>query len=80
MPFFKGGGDVWGRASPESFEISKPQNAIFSVLGTKLRTKEHVFHSRKINVAFIQLLIYQSQSIPTRNGQMMKTKLRTFAR
>ena len=33
------------------------------------------------NVAFIQLLIYQSQSIPTRvsNEQMMKTKLRTFA-
>ena len=27
------------------------------------------------NVAFIQLLIYQSQSIPTSNEQMMKTKL-----
>ena len=33
------------------------------------------------NVAFIsQLLIYQSPSIPTSNEQMMKTKLRTFAR
>ena len=32
------------------------------------------------NAAFIQLLIYQSQSIPTSNKQMMKTKLRTFAR
>ena len=30
-------------------------------------------------VAFIQLLIYQSQSIPTSNEQMMKTKLRMFA-
>ena len=37
-PLFQGegGGDVWGRASLESFEISKPQNAIFSVLGTKI--------------------------------------------
>ena len=32
------------------------------------------------NVAFIKLLIDQSQSIPTRNEQMMKTTLRTFAR
>ena len=32
------------------------------------------------NVAFIQLLIYQSQSIPTSNEQMMKTKLHSFAR
>ena len=31
------------------------------------------------NVAFIKLLIDQSQSIPTGNEQMMKTKLRTFA-
>ena len=30
------------------------------------------------NVAFIQLLIYQSQSIPTSNEQMVKTKLCTF--
>ena len=33
------------------------------------------------NVAFIKLLIDQSQSIPlTRNEQMMKTTLPTFAR
>ena len=31
------------------------------------------------NVAFIQLLIYQAQLIPTSNEQMMKTKLRNFA-
>ena len=34
----------------------------------------------RYNVAFIQLSIYQSQSIPTSNEQMMKTKLATFAR
>ena len=46
VPFFWGGGGgkgVWGRASPEKCEISKPYNAIFVVLGTKLRTKEGVF-------------------------------------
>ena len=42
------------------------------------RTKERVFHSEY--VAFIKLLNYQSQSIPTRNEQVMKTKLHTFAR
>ena len=31
------------------------------------------------NVAFIQLLIYQLQSIPASNEQMMKTKVCTFA-
>ena len=30
-------------------------------------------------IVFIQLLIYQSQSIPTSNEQMMRTILRTFA-
>ena len=34
----------------------------------------------QLNVAFIKLLIDQSQSIPTRNEQMMKTTLRTSAR
>ena len=62
-----GGGGVWGRASPENFELSKHYNAIFSVLETKLRTKERVFHPRK--------LIYKSQSLPASNEQMMKTKL-----
>ena len=42
------------------------------------RTKECVFHSEY--VAFIKLLNYQSQSVPTRNKQVMKTKLHTFAR
>ena len=48
VSFFKDwGGGVWGRGSPENFEISKPYNSILSILGTKSRTKEHVFHSRK---------------------------------
>ena len=34
-------------APSENFEISKPLNAISSVLGTKLSTKECVFHSSK---------------------------------
>ena len=34
----------------------------------------------KENVAFIQLLNNQTQSIPTSNEQMMKTKLHTFER
>ena len=41
------------------------------------RTKERVFHSEY--VAFIKPLNYRSQSIPTRNEQVMKTKLHTFA-
>ena len=66
-------------ASPENFEISKPYNAIFSFLGAKLRTEDRVFHSRKCS--FHNLTFdYQLQSIPTSNKQMMKTKLRTFAR
>ena len=41
------------------------------------RTKERVFHSEY--VAFIKPLNYRSQSIPTRNEQVMKTKLHTVA-
>ena len=57
--------------------FQKPyKNAIFSVLGTKLRTKGHVFYSRKCNFhsAFD---ISVTQSIPTGNEQMMKSRLRT---
>ena len=42
-----------------------------------MRTKERVFHSRKCS---IQFYVSVTQSIPTRNEQIMKTKLRTFAR
>ena len=43
--------------------------------GLNLRTKERVFIQK--NVAFN---LPVTQSIPTSNEQMMKTKLRTFAR
>ena len=43
--------------------------------GINLRTKEHVFYSRKCD--FQQSV---TQSIPTSNKQLMKTKLCTFAR
>lgn len=43
----------------ENFEILKPLNEIFITLGTQLSTKEHVFHSRLKDEAFIQVLIYQ---------------------
>ena len=49
----------WGRAPQENFEILKPLNEIFITLGTQLSTKEHVFHSRLKDEAFIQVLIYQ---------------------
>ena len=45
-----------------------------AIWGMNLRTKELVFHSR--NVVFN---LSVTQSIPTSNEQLMKTKLRTFA-
>ena len=62
----QGGWGAWWYASPEYLKFQSP------------RTKECVFHSEY--VAFIKLLKYQSQSIPTRNKQGVKTKLHTFAR
>ena len=71
VPFFYGRGGVGGGGGlGEKCEISKPYNAIFVVLGTKLRTKEGVFYSKK--VAFIQSNV--TQSIPTSNQQMIKTR------
>ena len=42
-----------------------------------LKAKVRVFHSRKYSFQFI---VSVTHSIPTSNEQMMKTKLRTFAR
>ena len=52
VPFFKKGGGG-GRGVSEDvlpqkiLKFQSPKKVIFSVLGTKVRTKEHVFHSRK---------------------------------
>ena len=70
---------VWGHASPEKFEISKLQNAIFSVVQNKLTTKERVFHSRKCSFHSIPFDLSVTKSVPMGNEQMMKTKLPTFA-
>ena len=57
-------------------KFQSPKNAIFSVLGTKFEDKRACFFVQE-NVAFN---LSVTQSIPTRNEQMMKTKLHTFAR
>ena len=66
----RGGGEgVWGRASPEKCEISKPlKQCAFRY--SKLTIEEGIFYSKK--VAFIQSNV--AQSIPTSNEQMMKTR------
>ena len=66
----KGGGEgVWGRASPEKCEISKPlKQCAFRY--SKSTIEEGISYSKK--VAFIQSNV--AQSIPTSNEQMMKTR------
>ena len=59
-------------------KFKSPNNAIFSILGTKSDDKrECFFHSRKCSFQFTS---HTLQSILTSNEQLMKTKLRTFAR
>ena len=51
-PLFQEGGR-WGEGVSEDvlpqkiLKFQSPKKVIFSILGTKVRTKEHVFHSRK---------------------------------
>ena len=83
VPFSRGrGGGGWWEGSSKCILPQKilkfqgPRNAIFNVLGTKFEDKRACFIIRE-NVAFNNRLIsYLSvtQSIPTSNGQMMKTK------
>ena len=61
-----GGTDVWGHVSPDNW-----------FWGLHWGQKSMFFTQE--NVAFIQLLIYQSQSIPASNEKMMKTKVCTLA-
>jgi len=72
------GGDEWFKhVLPQKIlKFQSPKNAIFSVLGTKFEDKRTCFFIQE-NVAFN---LSVTQSIPTSNKQMMKTKLRTFAR
>ena len=71
---FSRGVGVWTQSAPQKFEALKAISAFWRL---NLRTKEHVFHSRKCSV---QCYLSVTQSIiPTRNEQIMKTKLRTFA-
>ena len=63
-------------SAPENFEIPKPYNAIFSILGTKFEDERACFLVEG-NVAFI---LSVTQSIPRGTEQMMKIKLSTFPR
>ena len=56
-PLFLGGEGVRGHASPGNFEISKPYNVIFSILGTKFEDIRACFSFEKM-----QLSIYQSHN------------------
>ena len=60
----------------KSLKFQSPKNAIFGLLGTKFEDKRACFFIYE-NVAFV---LSVTQSIPTSNGQMMKTKIHTFAR
>ena len=64
-------GGACRHAPSENFEISKPLNAISSILGTKLSTKESVFHSRKCS-------FHSGSDYQPHNLQAMKK--RTFQR
>ena len=74
--FFSGGGGGSKPVPPQKIlKFQSPKNAIFSVVGTKFEDKRVFFIQE--NVAF---KLPVTQSIPKSNEQMMKTKLRTFAR
>ena len=59
----------------KSLKFQSPENTIFGLLGTKFEDKRACFFIYE-NVAFV---LSVTQSIPTSNGQMMKTKIHTFA-
>ena len=76
-PLFLG----WGRGSRGVFRPKtdkfQSHKCDFQGSGSYVEDKRACFFIRA-NEAFIQLSIYQSQSIPTSNEQMMKTKLSTL--
>ena len=74
----KGGGGRCCDVLPEKMWKFQSPKMQFSAFWGLNRGQKSVFFIQE-NVAFIKILIDQSQSIPTRNEQMMKTKLRTFA-